>query len=1495
MAEGTGIISSKVIIDVSETDTKIRSLAGQLGALRTAYDRAFQSDNNTTIFKNESISAVELKAKIEEVSRSLLIMKTEMNKGTLQDTSLTNEVKQLENVAKAAEEAAIKLEKTKAKMQAINDNFRSDGTNAQNKIDASWEKEKAAWRPDRSVVDPGNVAQLKEQMTPQSYVNLQSKIRGAADEAEKLYLIQNKRGSSDKDVANYNNAQASLKSLVATQEGYNTSIGKTNSMLDGMGRRIKSHLEWIFSGALIMGALGIPTAVIEGFTKLESAMAGVRQVLPSIEHDQSAANAELQKFVSIGSQYGETVEQIVEAGRSWGRMYKDVDTVNLLVSQSAKMATADNFSLTDSVKGLESAMAQFGMKSQDINEIQVNSNRILDVWTKLSHSAGVSAQDLTQAVERAGSAAHQTGVSFEFFNSLVAAGVRNTARSGAEIGQTLKSVFSSMHSEKTQKELADMGIAVKQVGADGTQSFRAVQDVLLEVALKTQSTTKDINAMNLAISGGKFQWSKASAIFGDYQEILKNWEMSVNAAGFTNEQVAVQMSTLARQTKALKAEMDGLFSGVGNAGVGNFLKEITSSMTDFTRGMKESSSNVLALFVSMTRLASAFIIVKAAVTGYGFVQGVLAANTMLANGAEVESIALDAIKITSTAGVVGGIRAQAVAQGMLAASTRALTGISAVGAVLMGNLPAILALVAYGIYSVVSAQGEASRAQDIKNGKSVEENDLLLKQIEVGKQRVQFIDTLVTQYNTLSKSIDDNSESTVENARRQAEQKTILEILQRQTGLSTEELVKDGVIQVETINNIKNKNKEEAEAKLKENIAKMTAEYEGTQQFILNTQTRIDGMTAELTNVGILGKAYQWLMSIMAQKQLAAADELDKYAKGEVNTSDYATDVGASGQFTEGWVPNESQQNSAKSQAQSIRESGNDLLSKSGQTGIDVLKGQMVQAIGVAQNLSDTIVSTQGQLNAIERGEDTKPPGTVDPPNKKEKKGPGDKTNGGVPPEDPSKKIERDAYKDNVTIALHKEKLATDAYAESIDALNAKEDVYGKTVSTTIERLNIMKNRRQELNDQEWASNSMAEKLGKELDDKIGNSDELLSSFGVPSKEEWDKMDKVTKAGLKIQKRDIMDAHADIKAETAAFYSWEDDASKARREGTKLDREITKDTSGGTGDDTKQSSRRMSNISDNESIAISKATNQLDMQSELKIADIKHQALLDKQKEFLVEMARLQKEYDDAVRNKIPLKIQETADALKKEQVANASNDAAILKSNQDKNLKIHEGEYAVVDDLLLKGNKARDIFKNLMNQMAEDALKALMRIPNGGGSWITQLLGGNSGGSSAKLTGSYSTGVNTDWLGTAASIIPKFFADGGIVDKPTYGIFGEDGIETNINIDKLSKGDSRQQGLLAYANSQSKGTQVTANVSQKTLQTAQQISDTQRINNVNAAHLQTLIGLTTQQNTMINYLINNPSKSGTTVAQPMVFSTQQGNDQLQSQLDTMRKQGYKG
>ena len=463
-------------------------------------------------------------------------------------------------------------------------------------------------------------------------------------------------------------ARAEIEKTSKALQKIHEQTGKSLSLGDKMSLGLRTHATWIASSVLASVPLVLPSYGAGVMKDIESKFATVEQVMPEIEkaHKNSldknlsdserAKNAkkvtdEMNAFIDISKQYGVAVEEVIEAGASLGRMYGKGDNgianTNLLTKQASRIAVADNFSMIQATKGLESALSQFGLQTEDTNQLLINSNRIIDVWTKTAHTGGASAQDLTEGVALAGASAHQAGISFEFLNAMIATGVRATGRSGNEIGNSIKSFLNSMQSTKSINMLKDFGIDVYKTNADGTKSFRSMEEVVLDVSRMLQTTNKDTSELLLTLAGGKYQVSKLTAILKDYRELVHmTGELNAkDVQGFTDEQINIQLETLYRKLEQMSNSFKGLFVDIGNNGGLASLKTFADTVNNITTGVREMNiawgSWVKTLILGVVALKGVPALINLIARQVGRVQGINKYRERSATGSVLDMLGID--------------------------------------------------------------------------------------------------------------------------------------------------------------------------------------------------------------------------------------------------------------------------------------------------------------------------------------------------------------------------------------------------------------------------------------------------------------------------------------------------------------------------------------------------------------------------------------------------------------------------------------------------------------------------------------------------------------------------------------------------------------------------------------------------------------------------------------------------------------------------------------
>lgn len=431
-----------------------------------------------------------------------------------------------------------------------------------------------------------------------------SQLSDARVKAQELYMTFQKT-KSEADRLRFLNARDDFVRLNDEAERFDRTISKTRRDVlspANISKRAVESFNWMAGSAVENSIVNFPFDVIDKVKTYELEMAGIEQVLPKISRGQAEVNEEFANFANIAGRYGQSVEDTLTAAKSLGRMYggseetADIGAKNteILTAQAAKMATTDNFDMLAATQGLESALSQFNMQTEDSNMLMARSSHILDVWTKLAHTSGASAQDLTEGVKQAGASAHEAGISFEFLNALIATGVRTTAKSGNEIGTMLKSLFASMQQDKAIKAMQNFGIEVYRVGATGKKELRPMQDLIFDISKALETTNKDTKGVSdflLAISGGKYQVSKVAALLGNYKELQRTLSSAGTSSGFTNKQLEMQMDTVSRKVQTLKSNISQLFQQAGSNGLVNDLKWALNILNNMTEGMKKSESS----------------------------------------------------------------------------------------------------------------------------------------------------------------------------------------------------------------------------------------------------------------------------------------------------------------------------------------------------------------------------------------------------------------------------------------------------------------------------------------------------------------------------------------------------------------------------------------------------------------------------------------------------------------------------------------------------------------------------------------------------------------------------------------------------------------------------------------------------------------------------------------------------------------------------------------
>ena len=632
----------------------------------------------------------------------------------------------------------------------------------------------------------------------------------------------------------------------------------------GVGGLLLRHMSWFATGAVLFEGFDL---LKESLVDVEVGMKGLSTVLPEIAHDQEAYNDAAEDTINLMQKLGSDLDETMASARSFGRMYKDVETVMGLTNDAILLNVIDQVDLENAVKGNEAALSTYGDTLKSTNEVLAFSGHLMDSITNLSHNTLATGTDLVSILQQTSSAAKQADTDLDQLLGTGAAAIRATGLQGqgGNIGRMLRTVFTQLSAPSKDVEETIEGIGVQMRNLD-TGELRSAYDIILDLSLATKDASlsqEELNDAILKAASGKFQYNKLSALVGQFDDIIKNTAMSINSQGKTLEMAGQQLDTISRKAGMLRATFIDLFSEAGDSGLREAIKDIIDALNQFIMGLKNISTTGIKTALGLGAL---LIVGKSVVAIYtamrpaiALCSGAMAAQTAI-------SMALTAGEITATAATA------ALNTSMTALAVRtafATAGIS----VLLGALA---------IY--VSKMGEAEKSQMDFN--QTQEDSLVATQQQINQhnQEIDFLESMAKKRQELTDSINSGKLSEQELTEAKKSLQSIDEAVMLCIDDETRKQMEQNGIRDDEIGKIADL----INARNNEAINMVKVQISMTEEAIRRSQDRLEVIQWEMEALQGLADAYGAKIdkSNPAEKfGTWASDKLNAYFGGDDNTA----------------------------------------------------------------------------------------------------------------------------------------------------------------------------------------------------------------------------------------------------------------------------------------------------------------------------------------------------------------------------------------------------------------------------------------------------------------------------------------------------------------------------------------------------------------------------------------------------------------------------------
>ena len=343
----------------------------------------------------------------------------------------------------------------------------------------------------------------------------------------------------------------------------------------------------------------------------------------------------LPEYTKMANELGATTKGAYETATLYYQQGLKTNEVMAVSAETMKMARIAGLDYATATDYMTAALRGFNM------EINTDSaERVNDVYSRLAAITASNTQEISVAMTKVASLAHNANMEFETTAAFLAQIIETTRESAETAGTALKTVVARFTEVKklynegellgTDEEGEEIDVnkvstALRSAGIDMNKYFTGqvgLDDIFMELASKWDSLDKVQQRYIATMAAGSRQQSRFIAMMSNYQRTLELVGEAENSAGAGQKQFEKTMESLEAKLNKLKNAWDSFLMGLANSDIikaaVDWLTELITKLNDFINGM----SNGNGIFKTFVTLMTSLIGMK---IGGGVLKGVTGA------------------------------------------------------------------------------------------------------------------------------------------------------------------------------------------------------------------------------------------------------------------------------------------------------------------------------------------------------------------------------------------------------------------------------------------------------------------------------------------------------------------------------------------------------------------------------------------------------------------------------------------------------------------------------------------------------------------------------------------------------------------------------------------------------------------------------------------------------------------------------------------------------
>lgn len=355
-------------------------------------------------------------------------------------------------------------------------------------------------------------------------------------------------------------------------KSFSQPLGKIRGQLGEFEKSLEASNARVVAFGASAGSVYLLTdafkSMIQATISVEKNLADINTVLNVSEKDiKSFGNT----IFDVANKTSQSFEIAADAALEFSRQGLGLEETAKRTADALTLARLSGLSAASSVEALTAAINSYG-------DASLNTTQIVNKLAAVDARYAVSSADLAEAIKRVGSSASEAGVNIDELIALVTSAQQTTARGGAVIGNSFKTIFTRLQRPKVLEDLRELGI---QTSNSIGETLPLIQ-ILSQLARSFDNLGSAQKSQVAELVGGVYQINILKAILGDLSKEYSTYSGALRASsGATNEaevRIGKLGETLDSQLNRVTNNLKRAGSIVGELTIAPALEKVLSNV-----------------------------------------------------------------------------------------------------------------------------------------------------------------------------------------------------------------------------------------------------------------------------------------------------------------------------------------------------------------------------------------------------------------------------------------------------------------------------------------------------------------------------------------------------------------------------------------------------------------------------------------------------------------------------------------------------------------------------------------------------------------------------------------------------------------------------------------------------------------------------------------------------------------------------------------------------